>query len=70
MIVTLPEQRIITSNSTHRWAEAVQVYFRARVVSMLFLGFGSGLPYYLVYGTLSAWLRQDGIVRSTISMLA
>ncbi len=37
---------------------------------MLFLGFGSGLPYYLVYGTLSAWLRQDGIVRSTISMLA
>jgi PAT family beta-lactamase induction signal transducer AmpG len=37
---------------------------------MLFLGFGSGLPFYLVYGTLSAWLRQDGIVRSTISMLA
>ncbi|HTV77043.1 MAG TPA: MFS transporter [Steroidobacteraceae bacterium] len=37
---------------------------------MLFLGFGSGLPYYLVYGTLSAWLRQDGIARGTISMLA
>jgi MFS transporter, PAT family, beta-lactamase induction signal transducer AmpG len=37
---------------------------------MLFLGFGSGLPFYLVYGTLSAWLRQEGIVRSTISMLA
>ena len=37
---------------------------------MLFLGFGSGLPYYLVYGTLSAWLRQEGIVRSTISMLS
>ncbi len=37
---------------------------------MLFLGFGSGLPFYLVYGTLSAWLRQDGIVRSTIGMLA
>jgi len=37
---------------------------------MLFLGFGSGLPYYLVYGTLSAWLRQEGIARSTISMLA
>lgn len=37
---------------------------------MLFLGFGSGLPYYLVYGTLSAWLRQEGIARSTISMLS
>jgi PAT family beta-lactamase induction signal transducer AmpG len=37
---------------------------------MLFLGFGSGLPYYLVYSTLSAWLRQEGIKRSTIGMLA
>jgi MFS transporter, PAT family, beta-lactamase induction signal transducer AmpG len=37
---------------------------------MLFLGFGSGLPFYLVYATLSAWLRQEGIQRSTIGMLA
>ena len=37
---------------------------------MLFLGFGSGLPFYLVYNTLSAWLRQEGILRSTIGMLA
>jgi len=40
------------------------------MISMLFLGFGSGLPVYLVYSTLSAWLRQEGIVRSTIGMLA
>ena len=37
---------------------------------MLFLGFASGLPFYLVYNTLSAWLRQEGIQRSTIGMLA
>lgn len=37
---------------------------------MLFLGFAGGLPFYLVYNTLSAWLRQDGIQRSTIGMLA
>jgi PAT family beta-lactamase induction signal transducer AmpG len=37
---------------------------------MLFLGFSSGLPFYLVYQSLSAWLRQDGIQRSTIGMLA
>src|ERR1700742_1530531 len=37
---------------------------------MLFLGFGSGLPFYLVYNTLSALLRQEGIRRSTIGMLA
>jgi MFS transporter, PAT family, beta-lactamase induction signal transducer AmpG len=48
----------------------VRVYFQARVVSMLFLGFASGLPTYLVYNTLSAWLRQDGIQVSTIGMMA
>ena len=37
---------------------------------MLFLGFAGGLPFYLVYNTLSAWLRQDGVQRSTIGMLA
>jgi PAT family beta-lactamase induction signal transducer AmpG len=37
---------------------------------MLFLGFSSGLPFFLVYNTLSAWLRQQGVMRSTIGMLA
>jgi len=36
---------------------------------MLFLGFASGLPFYLIYNTLSAWLRQEGIARGKISML-
>ena len=37
---------------------------------MLFLGFSSGLPFYLIFQTLSAWLRQDGIAVVTIGMLA
>jgi PAT family beta-lactamase induction signal transducer AmpG len=37
---------------------------------MLFLGFSAGLPFYLLFQTLSAWLRQAGIQRSTIGMLA
>ncbi len=37
---------------------------------MLFLGFSSGLPFLLVYSTLSVWLRQLGIERSTIGMLS
>lgn len=37
---------------------------------MLFLGFSSGLPFMLVFSTLSAWLRQAGIQRATIGMLA
>ncbi len=52
------------------WLDALRVYGRPRMISMLALGFSSGLPFMLVYSTLSAWLRQSGIVRSTIGMLA
>ena len=37
---------------------------------MLFLGFSSGLPFLLVFSTLTVWLRQAGIERSTIGMFA
>ncbi|HEX4050204.1 MAG TPA: MFS transporter [Steroidobacteraceae bacterium] len=52
------------------WQRALLVYREPRVLSMLFLGFSSGLPFYLIFQTLSAWLRQDHIVRATIGMLA
>ncbi|MBI2382820.1 MAG: MFS transporter [Gammaproteobacteria bacterium] len=37
---------------------------------MLFLGFSAGLPFLLVFSTLSAWLRQAGIDRATIGLLS
>lgn len=37
---------------------------------MLFLGFSAGLPLLLVFGTLSFWLREAGIDRSTIGFLS
>ena len=37
---------------------------------MLPLGFSSGLPFLLVFGTLSAWLREAGISRTEIGMLS
>ncbi len=48
------------------WREAFYLYTRPRVLTMLFLGFSAGLPLLLVFGTLSAWLREAGIDRSTI----
>lgn len=53
-----------------RWLAAVRLYRDRRMVAMLFLGFSSGLPFYLIFATLSAWLRQEHIVRSTIGMLS
>jgi PAT family beta-lactamase induction signal transducer AmpG len=59
-----------TSVARHSWLEALRVYWNLRVLSMLFLGFSAGLPFYLVFSTLSAWLRQAGVQRSTIGMLS
>ena len=58
------------ANTAAGWLSALSIYREARVLAMLFLGFSAGLPFYLVYSTLSAWLRQAGIQRSTIGMLA
>lgn len=37
---------------------------------MLFLGFSAGLPLLLVFGTLSFWLREAGINRTTIGHIS
>jgi MFS transporter, PAT family, beta-lactamase induction signal transducer AmpG len=55
---------------TGGWLDAVRVYGQPRMLSMLALGFSSGLPFMLIYSTLSAWLRQAGIERATIGMLS
>jgi MFS transporter, PAT family, beta-lactamase induction signal transducer AmpG len=52
------------------WRQALLVYAERPVLSMLFLGFSAGLPFYLVFSTLSAWLRTAHIERATIGMLA
>jgi PAT family beta-lactamase induction signal transducer AmpG len=40
------------------------------IALMLPLGFSSGLPFLLVFSTLSAWLREAGISRTEIGMLS
>jgi PAT family beta-lactamase induction signal transducer AmpG len=52
------------------WLEAIAAYRHPRVLAMLFLGFSAGLPFMLVFTTLSAWLRELGIDRATIGMLS
>ncbi len=52
------------------WLDAAAVYRHPRIAAMLFLGFSAGLPFLLVFSTLSAWLTQAGIDRATIGMLS
>ncbi|HXG27762.1 MAG TPA: MFS transporter [Nevskiales bacterium] len=58
-------------NSERRdWQAALASYGRPRVLAMLFLGFSAGLPFLLVFSTLSAWLAQAGISRTEIGLLS
>ncbi|MFP5358255.1 MAG: AmpG family muropeptide MFS transporter [Gammaproteobacteria bacterium] len=56
------------------WMASVAGWFRPyghpRVAAMLFLGFSAGLPFLLVFNTLSAWLREAGIDRGTIGLMS
>jgi PAT family beta-lactamase induction signal transducer AmpG len=51
------------------WREALAAYRDRRVLAMLFLGYSAGLPFLLVFGTLSTWLREVGVSRTTIGFL-
>ena len=52
------------------WREAIATYRQPRVFGMLFLGFAAGLPFPLVFTTLSTWLRDVGVDRTTIGFFA
>ena len=56
--------------SVRSWREAWQAYTHPAALRMAFLGFAAGLPFLLLFGTLSFWLREAGIDKSTIGHLS
>ena len=52
------------------WVASLKVYLDPASLRMLLLGFSAGLPLLLVFGTLSFWLREAGIDRTTIGFLS
>ena len=52
------------------WLAAWRVYLEPASLRMFTLGFSAGLPLLLVLGTLSFWLREAGIDRTTIGYLS
>jgi PAT family beta-lactamase induction signal transducer AmpG len=62
-----PTSSLATSRS---WLTAFKVYLEPASLRMLSLGFSAGLPLLLVLGTLSFWLREAGVDRTTIGYLS
>ncbi|CAH1669811.1 AmpG family muropeptide MFS transporter [Chelatococcus asaccharovorans] len=52
------------------WLRSLAVYTDPRIIAILFLGFSSGLPLSLVYGTLSAWLAEAGVSMTMIGLFS
>jgi PAT family beta-lactamase induction signal transducer AmpG len=60
----------MNGTQTHSWRETLATYGHPRVVQLLFLGFSAGLPFLLVFSTLSAWLREFGVSRTAIGFVS
>ena len=58
------------TSSQASWAKALGVYLDPRVLSMLFLGFSSGLPFGVLAEPLTAWLSDAGVQKTEIGLFA
>jgi len=50
----------------HSWRDAIAAYASPAALALLLLGFSAGLPYMLVFSTLSLWLREAGVSHTAI----
>ena len=62
--------KITETSKTVSWRESYSIFVKPRVIGMIFLGFAAGLPFLLVFSTLSAWLRDEGVTRTTIGFFS
>jgi PAT family beta-lactamase induction signal transducer AmpG len=69
-MTTAGAERPKTAEQRPDWREAMAVYFRRRVLIVLFLGFSAGLPLALSGSTLLVWMREVGVDLGTIGLFA
>jgi len=65
-----PESTPESTPARASFMEAVAVYFKPRVLIVLFLGFSAGLPLALSGSTLLVWMREAGVDLGTIGLFA
>ena len=49
------------------WRETMRAWLHPRVLTMLLFGISAGLPILLIFSSLSLWLREAGVDRSTVT---
>ncbi len=54
-------------NNRKSWHETLLAFMRPQPLTLLLLGFSSGLPLLLIFSSLSLWLREAGVERATVT---
>ena len=54
----------------NNWRKSLSVYKEPAAIRLFFLGFSSGVPLLLVFGTLSFWMRESGVDLKTIGFMS
>ncbi len=58
------------SQPKESWIETINQFRRPSVITMLFLGFSAGLPILLVFSSLSIWLMEVGVKKSSVTFFS
>ncbi len=59
-----------TLSRTKSWRETWQSFLQPQVIIFLFLGFSAGIPFSLIFSSLSLWLVEAGIEVSTVTFFS
>jgi MFS transporter, PAT family, beta-lactamase induction signal transducer AmpG len=59
-----------SEGAASRWLASLAIYREPRLIAVLLMGFSSGLPLALTFGTLSFWLSEVGVSRTSIGLFA
>ena len=60
----------MVSETLSGWLETSRMYVQRRLIVIFLLGFASGLPFLLIGSTLSAWLSEVGVSKTSIGLFA
>ena len=59
----------MSEKTKESWLDSLSVYKDIRMLRILLLGAISGFPWVLIASSLSLWLKEEGLSRSTICLL-
>jgi len=61
---------VSTLASKKSWTETWEAFLEPAVIRMLFLGFSAGIPILLIFSSLSLWLGEAGLKKSSITFFS